>query len=513
MTIGTNLQAGLIRLLRQLLNSTDEFVNRLMSSLDIDQTAAFMTPLDKFNSTPTDGICKVRWKNYCTPESSSHLLKNSVAFLSDIFLFKDFSEFRLPKHCDKFKSSFANTPRSVELLALTIECWKELGLDHNAIWQRLEEKPADKVSFLTKFVNDLPDCDIKCLAIVCLAKLVNVQLKEIEERAISIEEIEHLNEFGKLLEDLCDSDHNYLIRETCARAMQVYIERVKNITRFPELRAFLISSLSTIIKLTQDEEHQIRLYCNYSLIAALASDNQPRKGQLSSLLTYITNEVFDPDDESDICDCFTLMMRIVFDHSRNYYADLQERGERLFDKTKLNTFADHIMTIQSCFKSLQVYLGKNTSKRIGLEKLILSRNLIAQISIIDAQINECQDGDYNWRNVKVLAQSDHESSCLRIDPVGATNHEVIKEIMINLDMSLDYFQGGYSNVLIDTEYNFHELSLYRRISFLVFIFRHVDNTLDYDDFCNRILVRLRKIVTERCATTLLCKCIEALEGN
>lgn len=513
-TISTNLQASLLRLLRQLLkpngliNPTSKLTENLMNNLDMDQTFAHVTPRDKLNRMLVDDLGRYRWTSYCGSDQIRQILVHNVTSFSKLFDFRNFSEFKLSDECSKFKPGRSNTPRSIELLAFTIEGWTAFELEHNIIWSKSEESDSDKVKYLTKLICYLPDCDIKCLAVVCLAKLINSYL-----RGSSLPRIwDSLNEAGRLFEDLCDSDHSYLVRDTCSRALYLYVEEIKLIERTPELRKFLISTMSTIIKLVQDEDHEIRTFCKNNLIKSLAPEDRETRGHMGDLLMYITNQVFNPSLESDVCDCFTLMMRIVFDHSRNYSAELQDKDERLFDKTKLNTFADHIRTIQSCFASLRAFMDRNEGTKIDLDKLHLTKNLKTELSIIDKSQDESIVGDYSWRQ-KASTQNKCKLDCISGEYTEVTNHQVVTRIMQNLILSLDYFLRGYYNVLIDTEYNFHELSLYRRISFLLFIFECTENTLDSTHFRQVVRERLDFAVSKGCMTTLLYKCIQAISGD
>lgn len=524
--LSVNIQASLIRFLRQLLCKSGSFIDNLMTKLDMDNTAAHMTPFDYLKQTSEQNPELRKMAKYCHQNRLKSYLSTQVRLFSgEIFKFFQFSEFRPMKSAKDelhFSSKFSNTSRSVELLAYAFTITDAASSIRNEVWQFQgeEENAIQKLIFLTQFMKSLPDCDIKCLALLCAGKILqNYFLTSRNIFCIADDkddEKKALENFTKVLDDLAGGDHSLTIRETCSEVLKLNLKWAVE-TNYKPLVCPLMNLLTAVIKLSQDEEHQIRLSSQKVMLdlrdrmtSIQARNSDTNVGsRLDLLIRLISLRLFNPNIINDTNNCIELLVRIIFNHSNNYSNYVKEEKERLFDKTKLNTFADHVATIQSSLKGLELFLGKREDKleHFCLSSLTLPQDILFELTFVDSPSSDCDTGDYSWRLKKIMA-SHEEDSMLEF----LKSNQISEIILENISKSLQYFSNAYWNMLTDTEYTHHELSLYRRIALFKFVSLCTQQT-SAKCICllNHIKHELSEIYENACSTTLMNKCLSLVQ--
>lgn len=532
-----SLQASFIRLLRQLIcESSDDFFDKLFDNLDLDSTAAHMTPFDKLKQKSENDFEQERWARYCGQiELKRHITESLLPPIKRLFNFTYYDEFKSrSKDSMVFSSKFSNTPRGVELMALAYNTWDLFDLGKNLIWQQEGEKTINKIDFLSKFIRSLPDCDIKCLAMLCVSKLFNYELMQISNGSVKLSQdsldIRILEDFTGVLDELADGHHSFVIRETCSevlnQCLKIALEKKCDL-----LQRSLMNLLSALIKLCQDEEHEIR-QCSFRImtklrsITSVSNDDKVHAlapaSRLNNLIALVTTELFDPSNCQDIINCFELSMRIIFNHTKNFSTTLNEEREILFDKTKLNTFADHVATIQGTLYGLRSFFRRcyqrNECTKVNLNSLRLSHDVLRELETVYELANDNNTGDYSWRLKKSVlsstsntfseSRSEKEHGTKQVD----TNNATVDRILCNVVESLNYFSAGYWNMLTDTDYPYHELSLFKRFAFVKFVLECTGYETQNKRINTEIQEKLQRIVRESCSTTMLCKCLSLLNG-
>lgn len=516
--VGIDLQASLLRFVRQVLSKSNDILESLFEKLDIDFTAAHVTPFDRLKLSPEYDLEREKLIKYCDQKELRDYLIRSLP-LKKMFDLTEYNEFREKSRARmtsvKFSAKSSNTPRSIELLALVYENWEEFDFEKNSVWLKTNESLIDKLDFITNFISSLPDCDVKCLALLCAGKAMqaNIDRLALDEDQERANRIKSLEQFCNLLDELTDGHHSLTIRETCCEVLRINIKGLvaENCNL---LKGCQISLFSALIKLSQDEEHDVRSLIHRAMASLRRQSDEkscPHKSPIIGsrsdyLIKLITSNLFKADSQQEINSCFELMMRIIFNHSKNYSTDTDEEKERLFDKTKLNAFADHIATVKSCLDGLQAFFGSR-QELIELSTLQLTGDILSEFAVVD-QAGDHNIGDYSWRLRKVAdnqVESEHPQGQATRD-----NNAIVNEFLRNLLESLSYFSKGYYNMLIDTDYTYHELSLYKRVAFVKFVLGCTKHSLN-ENIVGKIKETLRNIVGDTCSTTMLHKCLKLMD--
>lgn len=182
----------------------------------------------------------------------------------------------------------------------------------------------------------------------------------------------------------------------------------------------------------------------------------------------------------------------------------------MFDKTKLNTFADHVATIQSVLKGLETFLRKREDKSeyFYLGSLTLPRDILFELSLVDSSLSN-ETGDYSWRLKKVIAHQEEEKSSLR----DLKSNQITEILLENISKSLQYFSSNaHWNMLTDAEYTHHELSLYKRIALLKFLSLCIVKTNpNGNSLLTQIKHEMNRTYDDECSTTLMSKCLDLVQ--
>lgn len=522
--LGLNIQGSLIRFFRQTLYGSRNPVDDLLTKLDIDNTVAHTTPFDQLRQTSEQNPRLKILTRYCQQDKLRLYLNQNTRFFKEVLKFFKYREFRaidLVNDNLQFSPKFSNNSRSIELLALAFTIVNEdYSTDRIIDWEfeEVKEGAINKLNFLTQFIMSLPDCDIKCLALLCAGKILSNYFSTEKISIGEEDDLKILETFTKTIDDLADGDHSFTIRQSCSEVLGINLQAFK--TNYVSLVSPLVNLLSALIKLSQDEEHQIRLSCRKVLLnfkdSVTPSDNHKNfdfnvaGSRLDHLIKLIALGMFNSCNIDDTNNCIGLLIRIIFNHTNNYSNYVKEDRKRLFDKTKLNTFADHVATIQSSLKGLEIFLRKreDKSKRFCLSSLTLPRDILFELSFVDSPSSN-DTGDYSWRLKKVMAHQEEGESSSR-DLEGDQITEILLE---NILKSLQYFsENAHWNMLTDTEYTHHELSLYRRIALLKFFSLC---TIQTNSKCKSLLsqIKYELFITyqNKCSTTLMGKCLNLVE--
>lgn len=549
-----SLQGALLRFIRQRLHKAKSnepvFLEKLMTKLDIDSTATFCTPSDRIEN-PRDSaqerqqLRQFYGSNYSPEECQSIMYQlYNLTCLIDL---KSFKEFQRSPDSDKFSPKFSNTSRGIELIAL-LYCLNKhsLSIDKKVLNQLGFNNACIEVNMklLCDMLRDLPDCDIKCLVIVYCGFMLESICSEEETRLcrISSDIADLMVGMSHLLDMHSDGNHSNVIRETicnclkgCAMPLAQWKSRDKQVS-------FISNVYSAIIKLSQDDDSDIRNAC-HSLIRELVcysveksqtigvknicledgiyssenllptNESEPKRTvrnedhqkshPLESLIYVVTNYLLKhPEGNS----CFQLLMKVIFNHSKSYSISATLDKEGLFDKTKLNTFADHVATTCAVLEQLRNFFGPD--KRIVLNELEISADILAEFQIDLETGPRNSAGDYGWRK-KVSTttnMNDKESRDYVID-----NNDLVVSFIQQILASLDYFSNGYKNMLTDTGYTHHELSLYKRLAFIAFVRDCTLHNVKNMDLLDDIRKKLETILKESCATTLLVKTLDMIK--
>lgn len=507
-----SIQASMIRFIRQKLAGPRCFVDELLDKLDIDLTPIHITPIDRLKMIPDGPLKDALASYYENDDSRDDIMRNlDNDMLFSFYLFNEFKP-NTDSKGRRFSPKFSNTSRAIELLALAAKFWDKLKVQSSATWYKRGETSIEKLNFLYEFISNLQDCDVKCLGLVCVGKILKHELTQVlnvsdsENDIIPAFHISVMEKLASTLDELADGDHSVTIRESCCEVLGCCLELLVA-KRCEQLQHCLISILSCLVKLSQDEDPDIRCSC-YKIIENLRnlspSYRDSTASRLDHLVHLITSRLFDRNEEQEVNNCFQLLMRIIFNHSKNYSTDANEDREALFDKTRLNTFADHIATIRSALGGLEHFFLSPGSEPVHVNSLSFSRELIAEFEHSLEPPNK-DSGDYSWRVKRIIDQSFSVSKYDKLD-----NEQRVDIFIESILSSLEYFAGGYYNMLTDTSYTYHELSLYKKIAFLNFITSCTKSKLKNRHLLQEIKSKLARIVRDSCSTTLLMRCLDLM---
>lgn len=519
-----NIQGSLIRFFRQILCGSNNLIDNLLAKLDLDNTAAHITPYDHLKQTSEQNPDLRKIARYCNQEKLRLYLYQKTGLFENLFKFFRYREFRAISSANdelQFSSKYSNNPRSIELLALAFTIINnEHSGDRMADWQFEEEKGGivNKLNFLTQFIISLPDCDIKCLALLCAGEILSRCFSMGKKFDCKEDDLKTLESFTEAVSNLADGDHSFTIRESCSEVLRINLKEI-NLNHESLVRP-LMGLLCALIKLSQDEEHQIRLSCQKVMLnlrdRATSSNNDKDHdinfsgSRLDHLIKLITLRLFNPNNINDTNNCIGLLIRIIFNQTNNYSIDVKEEKERLFDKTKLNTFADHVATIQSVLKGLETFLRKREDKSeyFYLGSLTLPRDILFELSLVDSSLSN-ETGDYSWRLKKVIAHQEEEKSSLR----DLKSNQITEILLENISKSLQYFSSNaHWNMLTDAEYTHHELSLYKRIALLKFLSLCIVKTNpNGNSLLTQIKHEMNRTYDDECSTTLMSKCLDLVQ--
>jgi len=511
----TNIQASLIRFMRQLLTYDDEYIDELIEKLDLDYTAAHVTPFDELNSKfETDYESKMQSRR--VHDRLRKYLRSSSQF-DDIFNFTIYKEFQpLQGRKSAFQARYSNTCRAAELMAFAYKNWEVFNLKSKAIWTRKDESQAEKLTFGLRFISGLPSCDIKHMVLLCVGKLMKEEIGSLatDDGSKSHEVAVIVENFGTILLDLTESDQSTTMREACLEVLRPNLEIIIQ-TRAASLKIVSLNLIKALMKLAQDEDHGVR-----SSSQRVMSDITRRslgtptgsirfRSHLDRFIELISTLYFDPNVPQELNTCFQLLTTFMFSEASDFSESIDQDNNRLFDKTKLNSFADHVATINSSLKGLELFFQrrKGTSERVHLDCLTLPFTALTMQSCHENPSASIR-GDYSWRIERIKNRIVTESKLS--PPRMLNNSEMVDQLLENIHASLSYFSKSYWNMLVDTDYTQCELALFRKVTFFVFIIKNTEHSLKNMHLIPRVQDTLQAIVTNSCATTLLSKCTDLI---
>lgn len=505
-----NAQAAYIRLLRQLYCCDQDIVDELHSVLDLDSTATFQTPFDELKYRKDEGLECAKLEAHLNRQGPTGGYRDYFnLYFQRVTDFSQFDEFKPlvdDAMASKFSAKTSNTPRSIELLAYAYKTrgFKDLG--GSIIWQKPYETEKEKLGFLREFISSLTDCDVKSLAVI----LAGQMLLQVSPDSQNIDEIEL---FSELINELADDDHSFVVRKACCHFLKLTFNRLME-QKANVQTSSLVNFISAIIKLTKDSESELRslsfkVVSSLDELVGLQSEPLDLCGsRLDPLIRLIVDgSIFDADDVRHSNQLLELLCQIIFDHGKNYSHESEDDKERLFDKTKLNTFADHVAATKSALRGLYRFFERR-EQSVDLDTLKLPSDVFAELDsglkLTKPSISN-STGDYSWRlrqfgSLKISTETESR----------VYSNQVINRLLQEIVDSFEYFSRGYWNILTDTEYIYHELSLYRRIAFVKFITDRVEHNPRSESSLCEIKTKLQKIVSDSCATTILTKCIDLL---
>ena len=529
-----NLKAALVRYLNHFVSGKlNVFLQKLHTNMDMDLLANFITPFDNLELSSGNDLEHALWLDYCNIEPLFEFIATKECS-KNLFNFEyprlfEFSEFKpldsSSTKATRFSARLSNTPLGVEILSLAYN-WTDLLICRD---ERIKKSVNWSIDFISEhnlidLIESLPDCDTKSFALMLCARLVNIHMKRDKAKTYP--------KFTAILEELSSGNHSYVIRETCVEVLKIILPEITCLDNRKEQRTSFLSSMSALIKLSQDEENEIRQKCRQVVSELLAQDGpvssdsssgiqHERLGPLQScgradnLVKLITERLFRPSEDLDVLDCLHLSLRIIFDHSKDCSIDMNEEREQLFDKSKLNTFADHVATIQSVLVNVESLMNRGEkSEKPHIEWIRISdeirHELLHRIDRSHLQETSESSGDYSWRHKLSSQTSIMERSGNDCDGKSSGNEALVEKTLEAIISSLDYFSCKYWNMLTDTEYPFNELALFKRIAFIRFMTSFTNYRPKNITLLQRISDELQKIVETSCSTTMLCKCVELL---
>lgn len=513
-----NIGAALLRLLRQSMRyGHRDHLDDILDQLDIDRCAAHLTPFDELEFKPDSDV---NGRKLLAKHCTSYQIDWQPRMLLNL---ADYAEFQLINDDGSMRidAASSNTPRAVELLALICR-WlsrKQANIDE-LIWSRVGESVWDKLQFAVQFASALPDCDVKIMGVLCASHLLLHGISGTEPSG----DLLVFGEFAQLIDELTNGDHEVTVRAACAEAIGQNINAITGKRATLPVRTSLIEWCSALIKLSQDEDPKIRLrservmrsFCdNYTQRDFEHLAIETNKLRLHQFIHVIVTQLFDLEDSKQLNDCIELLTRIIFNHAKNYSTDLSEERERLFDKTKLNTYADHVATVQAALDGLH-----SIHEKLG-HKLKLSAITIPEDVVHDIRLSVHDDswqhstGSYERKGMEFAFTRERKPSMAACSELAepSANESILAELIDAIIRSIGYFEAGYWVVLTDTEYTYHELQLYKRIAYLEFLCKHTDSRLDVSEQLRQIRNALRDLVTNKCSTCLLNKCLELMSSS
>lgn len=498
-----SVKGALLRFIRQQISfSRDDYELTLLDKLDIDATPTYRTPIDRMNNPHNSDAERLKWSDLCNCQALARTIRLHLANCSKLLNLKNYHEFQ-PRlsddsHC-KFTSKISNSPRAIELLTLS----SMLDIKTTTI---KETNLIESLKFTRDFLDDLPDCDVKCLAMIYCAKIMKHTIRSYlsdDSPYLTDEHILLLDHLGLIFDELADGDHSNTIRETCCYVIRGPLKELTS-KRNEKLQLTLARLLSVLIKLNQDEDVYIRNISNqiiHDVVESLDNNEQTFTGNpLQSLIRLVTSRLFNKDSDTEANRCFELLTRIVFNHSKNYSTSAALDKGGLFDKTKLNSFADHVRSTSSVFEELKSFLQARKTP-IKLNALNLSSDILLEFQE-DSQIKAKDLGDYAWRRNSLVNGVVHNGHG---ELINLDNNNLVDGFIETIHESLDYFAQGYRSMLTDTGYTYHELSLYKRAAFVIFVTQCTRNELRNIPLMRMIQEKLAYILKYSCSTTLLVK--------
>lgn len=568
--VSKSFQGSLIRLMRQVIGQkpTEQatYANNkkqalLLDRLDMDLTANFMTPYDKLKLKVDNDSERDKWLRFCRRRRlARHMWKTKFAVYEMLPFACEEGEMDELKVENRTVQG-SNTPRAVESFAL--------GYDIADITQF-------KVSMwrMNVFLEALPDCDVKCVGLVFASKIVKRYIQKINDDLppgltlpchtgggidFSIP-VRFSLTYCKMVCELANGDRDVTTRTACAIVLQeLLVLFVKhNPTKKNSFQEYFEEHInylfSALIKLTQDEDAQIRSVCHRIMLdlpdfSKFAAQNSTKIGSLINYLTdkiygrykypwigyrpgdYVVDEVceriqqvavkvqadddeFYPPPRWATIKYFKFIMGVLVNDSSAFTGDLNQERNQLFDKTRLNTYADRVSTIYAVLETLQRYLVRPYSKgKIPFEMLELPESVMRELNVVKSlSSNDC--GDYGWRK-KGRESTDAKTQLLNGSGSSEAAHtckdcdiyKFFEQLLENLYKSLDYFNTGYHNMLTEPEYTQHELLLLQQVAFVKYVTsctRYM-RTPVIEEYLPKIREKLEHISKFSCSTTMFRK--------
>lgn len=496
-TISTSLQGSLIRFLRHQLAGVVTVTEKLMDRLEMDWTAHLETPGDKMKEELTKGD---------NPNISGTIFKKDRALrkfllsyneelheLMDLSVYEEFQ----PDKLGSFRPKNSNTPRAVELLALGYDSWADLEELYSAA------EVVDKLHLMTKFISDLPDCDVKSVALLYSSKLLTYCLNNKLWHATK--------DLTQLVRDLASQDNSSTVKFVCCQVLMHNLASTLTCSKDPienwNHRDCLINLMGAFIKLYHDEDNDLQEATKLIMLELSrcfprdkhkAEAYKTHSGRMDGLLDLITGRLFNPDLDEEAADCFTLLMSAIFMRPEDSLSCSRDETERLFYGSQPDNYVNLVATIQSCFRVFQQFFARRDTSlaRVKLDDLVIP---IVQASSSSTGIeNTCRGklGDAN--QIKPL-------------DIPGTTSQLVDQIALSIYEGLDYFSSGYQNILVDPNYTYRELCIYKKIACLVIVVRHTEHNMQNVYLLDQIRDRLFNIVRMKSATSILSKSYELVQ--
>lgn len=518
-----DLQASLIRLIRQILykidcNEENDYIEALLDQLDIDLLTTFRTPFDRLKLNHENNIEKERLNFYC----NDCFLKQYIKKFFDIKYFMRLegrSEFQ---SLDKFENNnnylqSANTARGVELLALNYVSFEDVLSNESNKKSML----TDRMLFMVDYLSRLPNCDIKCVALVFTGKITQACV----ENDINI--IKELECFCKIIENSSMADNCLTIRVSCAKVLQLCFYDIIQMRKKSKLlgSSSLQNLFISLVNLCQDEDYEIRTICRqivdrlrFSITLHQDDENGDTKFNSGNCLDYLMKlvvlEIFDPNQLNELQQCVELILNIIIHVDDCCYDNefQDEEKEGLFDKTRINDFADNASLIEASVIALEIFFNRrykqDNKNFIELNSLKLPVNPLLDLRYVESgnQIDSINfTGDYSIkRNTDRVEKNPNEFDMM------LTNEQYFENLLISTLKSLDYFEDGYKNLLQDTSYSDRELSLYKNVAMIRFITKCTEYNPNINYLVTTVQKKIKEMIIKCCSTTLINKCFRLM---
>lgn len=493
-SISTSLQACLIRFLRHQVTGVLTFTERLTDKLEVDSTAALVGPGDKM---------KIELVKRNNPDISATIVKKDRALreflmsrlsrLQELFDLSQYSEFQLEgSSSSAFRPRTANTARATELLALAYDCWNLMKVfNHELVTSRL--------SLMIKFISDLPDCDVRCTAVLYSSRLMT--------HCFSHGFWEATCEYTQVLSELANQNHSLTLREVCCEVIDcTIIDTLRCATvENQACRTSLINLLRALVKLCHDEDPCLQEHIRSTLIKLAALLEQSgrelpllNRSRIDSIIHLATKILFNPNSIEEASDCFELLMGAMFVHLEDNPSCLLDENDRLFYGSQPDNYVNFVKTIQSCHQGLVNFLESRRKDLppVDLDRLVLPESLKRYYSDSHEELSEgFLDSD---QHTKATANQ-------------LTNSQLVDKIIEDVLERLKYFSTGYKSMLVDPNYTYREFCLFKRIACIVTVVKLTK--LDLQNFAriDKIRSTLFQLVREKSATSILSKCHEIIQ--
>lgn len=509
------LQGALLRHVRQRLCEPyrDTIFEKIMDKLDIDSTATFCTPVDRMKNPRISSQERAQLHNWYGFSYIGHQLLSLRVSLREFRNLNELSKFEEFQRAPlKFSPNLSNTARAVELVTIAYQ----IRVVHQSselpyMWD-LNLHDIEKIMItLCDMLRDLPDCDIKCLAIKYSGLIIErVFLDQQSHLNMMTESILcNLNRLTSIFDELSDGNHSIKIRGAICEAIQGCALPKSSWNDRHQQMLFIKHIYSAIIKLSQDEDCDIRNSC-HTLIRKYICRNRVTQGSpLIDLINVAGLEIFEPEEGPEF---FDLLMKFIFNHGKSHSISATSDKEGLFDKTKLNTFADHVAVTGGVVNSLRNFLDLY-DQLIDLNRLNFSSDILFEFQTYVGNSEEKgtsnEDGDYSWRKRK-----SRTGKMIPSEPIYSPNNDqLVAGFIEQILASLDYFRQGYISMLTDTAYTYHELSLYKRVALIAIVRDCTYHRVENFHKVAEIREKLAKIIENSCATTLLVKTLDLIRDS